>query len=563
MATGGWAIDLGTTNSALARWDDAAGQAKLVVLPSVCRDPHGDDPLAAPRLVPSAIDFLDRPGLLDRIGAWPPLERTALFGRLAVIGRPALARNQGSMRPSFVPAWKPGLSTEPLRPLARVGDRTIDARQAAHRFLRELLRETKRATGARIRELVATTPVAIFEGYRAELRAIFEVLGIAKARFLDEPVAAALGYGLNLAEQREALVVDIGGGTMHVALVRFSPRRALEGEAIVLGKRGHALGGNAVDGWVLEALCRDIGYDLGRDDGDEVTRLWRRFLLSEARRVKEEVFFAEEAEFLIDPPGRTGSRSVPAKLRRERLSALLEEQGFLRRLGASIDEVLADNGMKEGDVEDVLLVGGSTLLPGVYPRIEERFGRSRVRAWQPFEAVVHGAATFAGGRIAARDFIVHDYAFVTHDAATGAREHTVVVPRGTRFPTAADLWKRELVPTCALGEPETIFKLLVCEVARFDGAGAAGGPADRRFVWDATGRLHRLGGAEGEAELAVPLNAANPTLGVLDPPHEPGDRRPRLEIAFGVNAERWLIATVRDLLTGRRLLDEEPVVRLV
>ena len=73
-----------------------------------------------------------------------------------------------------------------------------------------------------------------------------------------------------------------------------------------------------------------------------------------------------------------------------------------------------------------------------------------------------------------------------------------------------------------------------------------------------------MGGAStAKAEVVVPLNAASPTLGYLDPPHSPRDRRPRLEIAFGVNAERWLIATVRDLLTQRELMREEPVVRLV
>jgi hypothetical protein len=63
--------------------------------------------------------------------------------------------------------------------------------------------------------------------------------------------------------------------------------------------------------------------------------------------------------------------------------------------------------------------------------------------------------------------------------------------------------------------------------------------------------------------MVVPLNASSPTLGYLDPPHSPRDRRPRLEIAFGVNSERWLVATVRDLLVHRDLMREEPVVRLV
>ena len=72
-----------------------------------------------------------------------------------------------------------------------------------------------------------------------------------------------------------------------------------------------------------------------------------------------------------------------------------------------------------------------------------------------------------------------------------------------------------------------------------------------------------MGGPTGKEEVVVPLNAASPTLGYLDPPHDPRDRRPRLEIAFGVNAERWLVATVLDLLTRKELMREEPVVRLV
>jgi hypothetical protein len=212
-------------------------------------------------------------------------------------------------------------------------------------------------------------------------------------------------------------------------------------------------------------------------------------------------------------------------------------------------------------------VGGSTLLPGFFSWFEERFERRRVRAWQPFEAVVHGAACFAGNRMDTLDFIVHDYAFVTYDPKTGEAQQTIVVPRGTRFPTSPELWKRQLVPTCALGEPESLFKLLICEVSRDAGdtgdIGGGGGDGGRRFVWDAAGDIHKVGGASGEAQVVVPLNAASPTLGYLDPPHSPRDRRPRLEIAFGVSAERWLLATVRDLLTQKELMREEPVVRLV
>lgn len=102
-----------------------------------------------------------------------------------------------------------------------------------------------------------------------------------------------------------------------------------------------------------------------------------------------------------------------------------------------------------------------------------------------------------------------------------------------------------------------MFKLVICEVGRdFDG--------DRRFAWDADGRLHKLGGQKGQgAPLVVPLNETNPTLGYLKPPHPPDDKRPRLEIAFGVNDDRWLCATVYDLRTKRYMMREEPVVRLL
>lgn len=555
----GWALDLGTTNSGVAFWDDSLGRARLVELPAVCRKPATEDPLEAPRLVPSAVHFLEELGLLDRLGSWPPLARRVFLGRRALIGRPAIERNEGVVHPSFVPAFKPGLSREALRPLARIGREGLTARDAAHAFLRELLREVKRATGHRVRDLVVTSPVSAFETYRAEVKQALHHLGVRRVRFVDEPVAAALGYGISLTHERTVLVVDVGGGTMHVVLVRISPKGAMGGQATVLAKRGRPLGGNAVDGWVLQDLCLQLGHDLTGDD-DEVTRLWRRLMLAEACRVKEAVYFEEESAFLMSPgrisraPLRPGS--TVATLNRGRLREILEEHGFYRSLDASLQEVLEQARLSAGDVEDVLLVGGSTLLPGFFSWFEERFERRRVRAWQPFEAVAYGAACFAGERMDALDFIVHDYAFVTHDPATGEAQHTVIVPRGTRFPTSPELWKRQLVPTCALGEPETVFKLVICEVSRADGG-------ERRFVWDAAGDVHKVGGASGEAQVVVSLNAASPTLGYLDPPHSPRDRRPRLEIAFGVSAERWLTATVRDLLTQRELMREEPVVRLV
>ncbi len=561
-----WALDLGTTNTAVARWDESKGEPDLVSLPRLCRRPRGQDPLEGPALVPSVVQLLVPATFIDRIGTWRRLERFALWGRAALIGRPALERNLALADPSFVPGFKAALTFEPLRPLARLGPREITARQAARAFVRELFAEVGRETGRRPRDLVVTVPVDSYEGYRAEVEQIARSLGVARLRFLDEPLAAALGYGLGLETERTVLVVDIGGGTLHVALVRLGAAGLQQGRAVVLAKQGRPLGGNAVDGWLLELVCQRMGYALeDLPDGEQVN-LWRRLMLAEACRIKESLFFRPADEFLLTPPGVARrltaqvAGSQAARLTREDLVEVLRQRGFYAALAAGLEGVLAEapKGPLTADaVDDVLIVGGSTLLPGVFAQVEERFGRPRIRAWHPFEAVARGAASFAADRYAQLDFIVHDYAFVTHDAKSHEPLHTVVVPRGTRFPTRPDFWRAQLVPTCSLGAPETVFKLLVCEI----GGASDGG---RRFVWDAAGNLYKVGG-EGatDGRVVVPLNDANPTLGTLDPPHSPRDRRPRLEVSFGVDENRWLIATVVDLLDRRTLMERQPVVRLL
>jgi molecular chaperone DnaK (HSP70) len=140
---------------------------------------------------------------------------------------------------------------------------------------------------------------------------------------------------------------------------------------------------------VLAELCREMGQPFESDE-DEEALLWRRLMLAEACRVKEAVFFQESAEFLVAPAAGRGPRVPGAErvaLTRARLSEILTGNGFFKALGQCIDRVLDQSKLGADAVEEVLLVGGSTLLPGVFPMLEGRFGRPRLRAWQPFEAV--------------------------------------------------------------------------------------------------------------------------------------------------------------------------------
>jgi molecular chaperone DnaK (HSP70) len=545
-----WALDLGTTNTLLAHWDREGDRPGLIELPGICRRPGESDPLAAPRAVPSAVHVLDRPSF------WA---RHFSLGKLALVGRPALEMNAVRPRPNFAPSFKRALGLSPLMTVARNAERSYSAREVARLFLRELLAEAKSVTGERIRRLAITTPVEAFESYRAELSSICKGQGIRHVSFLDEPVAAAIGYGLGLTHARRVLVVDFGGGTLHLALVRLDFHDVQAGKTEVMAKAGRDVGGEMIDRWLLEELCQRLDYVLDEAD-DADGPIWRRLALAEANRVKEALYFQEQVTCELTAPRafrRPDATSV--ELRREDLVRILETRGLYRMIDGCLAEVLAQagkSGLAESDIDDVLMTGGSTLLPGVYPFFESRFSRARVRAWQPFEAVAYGACVFAAGRVEPADFIVHDYALLTHDLATKRPEHSVIVPQGTRFPSRPDLWKRQLVPTCSLGEPESVFKLVICEIA-------AGGPG-RNFAWDADGQLHNLGGAEQKGEqLVVKLNEANPALGHLDPPQSPSDTRPRLDVSFGINAQRWLCATVLDLKTKKHLMREEPVVRLL
>ncbi|MEE2786336.1 MAG: Hsp70 family protein [Myxococcota bacterium] len=561
----GWALDLGTTNTGISYWNRSSSTAHMLKLPLICRQPGAQDSVDAPRLVPSSTHLLPIHGLWQRIGQSKLALKHAFWGQTAEIGRRALALNEGWVHSEFAPTFKQFLGRAPHRTLAHLDGQAISARLVAQHFFRELLRQVKKETNERIRDLVVTVPVESYDQYRAEIAGLASRVGVQRVRFLDEPVAAAIGYGLGIKNQRKVLVVDFGGGTLDLAVVELSPRKIEVGDCRVLAKSGRPIGGNVIDEWLLEAFAKVMKLDLHpkADFGHEA--LWHRLLLDEARRVKEAVYFNETATFSLSPPAelrqiksRIGRDACYCDTSREQVVEYLTDFGLYDILTDCADELghqLTATGLSEDDLDDVLMVGGSTLLPQVFNLFEQRYGRARVRAWQPFEAVAYGAAAYAAGEFGQSDFLVHDYAMVTYNATSHAKEFITIIGHGTRFPTKFDHWKRQLVPTCALGEPESVFKLVVAEIS--------GRGRERKFAWDESGRLHRVGEDTGADPLVVPLNESNPTLGRLDPPHAPGDQTPRLEVAFGVDQNRWLIATVRDLRSGRTLMRQKPVVRVL
>ncbi|NJK89407.1 MAG: Hsp70 family protein [Myxococcales bacterium] len=452
-----WALDFGTTNTALAYWDEDRQRAVLLEMPEISRSPEAsgsDEALEAPHLIPSAVEPFDRLSLWSMMGRWPPVQRVAFWGKQAFVGRAALDRSGTTRKATLVDGFKSFLSTSPLRTLTKIRGQSYSAREITRLFLRELLGEAAATSGRAIRELTVTTPVDSYEGYRAEIASILRDLGVRRLRYIDEPVAAALGYDIAPGKDRNALVVDFGGGTLDVALVTLDARNLSTGRCRVLGKSGRPIGGQLVDRWLAEDSIERLGYRLEASWLDDPRHEWARTIRAEACRVKERLFFDEQVTLVALPPDdlhrfderMRGGRGA-LTYSRDELIALLERRGLYRALQESVDECLEQSKRDAGtdvEVDDVLMVGGSTLLPNVYKTFEERFGRESVRAWHPFEAVVQGACRFSSGRIQTSDFIVHDYAFLTHDLETHQRKYAIIIPSGTRFPTTADYWKRQL-----------------------------------------------------------------------------------------------------------------------
>jgi len=485
------------------------------------------------------------------------------------IGLRAINEDGGAFSPRFVNSFKSYLGKNSYQFIAELGKWKFTADDIAYIFLKNLLLEIKKAAGRDITDMTICAPVDFYEFYRLKWKKIARKLKVKNIKTIDEPVAAALGYGLYIDQPKNILVIDFGGGTIDFALIQIEEKTSLKGKCVVVAKDGAPVGGNLIDSWIVEELCCKFNYNFNRFTDDPNIKWWFRMLLKEACRVKEALFTKNSETFYLMPSELMKQYAYsmvqdheilkkPLNFSKADLIALLEKKGLYSVIDKLISNVLftaEKKGITEDRLHEIIMVGGSTLLPNIYPMIEKRFGRHRVKAWQPFNAIAFGAAVYSADRFNKTDHITHDYAFLTYDRKNFKPVYTIIIPKGTTFPTPADFWKRQLLPTCAHGEPETIFKLVIYEIGRKHSV-------EQEFIWDEKGNLHILGECKENKKLAIPLNESDPTMGYLKPAHYPSDNKPRVEISFMINEDKWLCATVFDILTRKNLITEKPVVCL-
>ena len=408
-----WAIDLGTSNTTIC--EDRSGRPHVVNLPELAKL----EPVTQTPVMPSCVCVMDEQG------------------EKVLIGQEAVTYNWDGRATGFARGFKRHLGMERGRTMARVGGRAFTAYDVTSLFLREVVRTLEARFEEEVTDVTIATPSGFYETYRAELQTILRRVkrrgwwdrlwarlrgkpsGIA-FRTLDEPVAAALGYGVDVGRPTTLVAFDFGGGTMESAVVRTHGARTVEtGQAEVLAKQAVEIGGDDIDRWILERLVPSALHDWPE---------WEVALRWEAERVKLLASAGSEGDF-------TFRNESYGRLDYNVLSDILAENGLYARIRELLDALLTElrtrHAVLPAEIDDVILEGGSTLLPEVRNVVGDVLGREKVREWLPFEAVARGACIFAGGAHV-EDFIYHDYAIrLLPDDDKGGRVRT---PHPRRHP---------------------------------------------------------------------------------------------------------------------------------
>jgi len=391
-------------------------------------------------------------------------------------------------------------------------------------------------------QVVFTVPVGAFERYRDWFWQLSQQLALPPLQLVDESTAAALGY----AQKRPGslvLVVDFGGGTLDLSLVRtaFGENEwELKGE--VVAKADAYVGGGDIDCWIVEDYLTSIGQS--RDNLDETT--WQN-LLEIAERLKIRLSGNEEAKesWLNEET----FESYEIRLQRDHLEEILESRQLLDEVREALDDVISTalrKGIQKGEMEQILLTGGSSLIPAVQQLVVSFFGRKRVRFENPFEAVSHGA--LAAARLhSLDDYLRHSYAIRLWEPALQQYQYYQLFEKGIAYPCEGETLTLQVAV-----EGQKEIELDIGEVAETSQAGEVGYDAQGRMTTGSISRETRFSSlAENREQVCVAH---------LDPPGRVG--RDRVAVKFAVNERRVLVGTVTDLLTQQVLVDRKEVVKL-
>jgi molecular chaperone DnaK (HSP70) len=521
------AIDFGTSNTVVSIIEADTDRPKTLNLPEISR----------------LFQFGDREENFQKISVIP----TSLFIKEAneiIIGEKLRSQRLGNSQPQrLFKNFKRDLATDFQPPARQIDGIYYNSSSIYELFIREIYRQLKQQN-IEVSELILTVPVGAFEKYLDWLRNLSIFVDIPKIKLVDESTAAALGYAIHNINSL-VLVIDFGGGTLDLSLVRtVKPTQESGGnfKAEVLAKADAYVGGEDINIWIVEDYLQRLGSS--RENIDSIT--WQN-LLEIAEKLKILLSDREEAkEIWLDESTFT---SHELKLSRNSLEEILEKNQLLNQIRNALDEVIAiasNKGISKLDIEQVLLVGGSCLIPAIQQLIVSYFGREKVKLDKPFEAVSHGALV-VNRLTQIDDYLHHSYAIRLWDSHSRTYTYFNLFDSGTTYPCRRD----EALTLQVATEGQTEISLDIGEVAQISQA---------EVSFDRFGQMTSSQLLKHSAYRSLKSNRHSICVAHLDPPGEIGIDR--VSIEFEVDEKRILLATVKDLLTGKLLIAKQAIAQI-